>query len=342
MQHKWLRYALHALLWVVLYLLPYFIASGEISGKALFKNKGDVVHTISFLFLVLFSYVNYFRLVPRLYLVRKYLLYFLFIFGWLLIVIWLPTLIGPGPPPGPPPYGPPMPPPPGKPHSILFGVNYNIVLFLISTFVAISIQQRLQLMRIQQEKLNAELLFLKAQINPHFLFNTLNSIYSLAIQKSDETPAAIIQLSELMRYILRESRSDFVLLGNELNYIQNYIHLQRRRLGHTVAITYNAPGSTGGLKIAPLLLMSFIENVFKHGVNPDEDSDIIIEIAVENMAVWLYTKNNKVGSVPGDAAGGIGLDNAKERLLHLYAGKHNLHIEDTETHFAVTLTMNLA
>lgn len=336
MQQKWFRYTLHAVLWVVLFLLPYFIADGEISMHALARSTGNVVHGVSFALLVLFSYVNYFWLVPKLYLSRRYLLYALVVLAWVLIVIWLPAVLQPFP--AEPPHHRPR---HGGPPPFLFGANYNMVLFVISTFLSISIQQRLLLMKIKQEKLNAELLFLKAQINPHFLFNTLNSIYSLAIQKSDETPAAIIQLSELMRYILRDSKSNFVLLQSELDYIQNYIHLQRRRLGQTVAVTYTAPNRVENLQVAPLLLMSFIENAFKHGVNPDKDSSIVVDIRVEGKELRLYTSNNKVTAVQEDAFGGIGLDNAKERLQHLYPGRHTLHIEDSAGRFLVNLTMTL-
>lgn len=121
---------------------------------------------------------------------------------------------------------------------LLFGRNYTVLLFIVSSFAAISLNTRRLLHKIESEKLNAELLFLKAQINPHFLFNTLNSIYSLAIQKDDKTPDAIVQLSELMRYILKDAKEDLVFLDKEVDYISNYVALQQTRLSNTVKVNY--------------------------------------------------------------------------------------------------------
>lgn len=358
MTGRWGRYLLHVAVWVLLYFLPYLLSfRGKPSIRTFFYNNGDVVHLVSFALLIAYSYVNYYFFVPKWYLGKRYPLYGFMLALSLAVVVKLPQAVDPSfgarPPgleersPGPPRFQKPpsmadRPGPPGEDHPILSGMNYVIILFLFSTFVSISVQQRLQFFRIEKEKMAAELSFLKAQINPHFLFNTLNSIYSLSLVKSDETPAAIIQLSDLMRYILRDAKSDYVGLEKELAYIDNYIALQRKRLGHTVTIDYNRPAYAGKHRIAPLLLMSFIENAFKHGVNPDEDSKIVAEIVVGGDVLRLYTFNNKVKTLPEDEWSGIGLQNAKERLQHLYPARHELRFEEDEKTFTVNLTMTLA
>lgn len=128
-----------------------------------------------------------------------------------------------------------------------------------------------------------ELTLLKAQINPHFLFNTLNSIYSLALVKSNKTADSIVKLSEIMRYIFRESGGDRVSIDREVRYIENYLSLQQQRFGNTIKLSFDLPEEDiqPVHKIEPLILMSFIENAFKHGVNPREDSDIYIKIHLE-------------------------------------------------------------
>ncbi|HRD40256.1 MAG TPA: sensor histidine kinase, partial [Bacteroidia bacterium] len=185
-----------------------------------------------------------------------------------------------------------------------------------------------------------ELSYLKAQINPHFLFNTLNSIYSLAIQKSDETANAVVKLSGMMRYVLTESQNEFVSLQKELDYINNYIELQKTRLDSTIKLHYTITGTTTGKAIAPLILIPFIENAFKYGVNAEENSEITIEISVNEAAINLFVKNNKVSIRPDpENRSGLGIENTKSRLLLLYPGKHYLNIDDNSASFSVSLSI---
>lgn len=340
MSKKVLRIALHTLGWLVIYLLPFLLEYGRL-GVSILRGPGGIMHGVSTALLIAYAYFNHYVMVPKYCLPRKYLAYSGLVVACFLMVIWFPHLFhvfeeksftqGPrfrddhhrgGP-------------------ELVSKMSYNIILFIICTFASISIRQQKQLLEIQKEKLNAELSFLKAQINPHFLFNTLNSIYSLAINKSDETPGAIIQLSELMRYILKDSDVDMVLLEKELNYISNYVALQKRRLGDTVDIHYSAPSKTDHLKIAPLILVSFVENAFKHGVNPDQDSAISILISLKNNRVRLSVVNNKVTAVNRDETMGIGLKNVTARLERLYPTKHQLDIENSEKTFSVNLILEL-
>ena len=240
----------------------------------------------------------------------------------------------------PPPHGR-MPHPP-----FLMDLNQHIFLFLVVIFFALMLKIRERWKRTEEEKTNAELSYLKAQINPHFLFNTLNSIYSLALEKSDKTPAAIVQLSEMMRYVLHDAGRELVPLEKELHHIRNYIELQETRFGGSIrlafAITGQSAPQSSEWKIAPLVLIPFIENAFKHGVNAEEDSDIRIGIDLREKELHLHVFNNKVTVEP--SAGhhsGLGIANTRQRLQHLYPGRHTLEIKDNKNDFSVSLTLNL-
>jgi sensor histidine kinase YesM len=194
--------------------------------------------------------------------------------------------------------------------------------------------------RTRKEKLQAELSYLKAQINPHFLFNTLNSIYALAIDKSDHTATAVVKLSGMMRYVLSEAHRDLVSLQKELEYISGYIELQRLRLDDSVQLHFAITGEVRDLRIAPLILIPFVENAFKYGVNPEEDSNISIGIDITGDELHLSVLNHKVTVQPAEESG-LGISNTRHRLSLLYPGQHDLHISDTPESFFVSLNMKL-
>jgi hypothetical protein len=193
----------------------------------------------------------------------------------------------------------------------------------------------------QDEKRSAELSSLRLQVNPHFLFNTLNSIYSLALEKSDKTPEAIVKLSELMRYVTSEVGEDFVPLEKELNYISNYIELQRIRLADTVQIDYVVSGDWTEDRIAPLLLIPFIENAFKFGVNPEMHSKIEVNLSIAEHQLALSVANNKVQNNDRLMKSGTGLVNVQKRLKLIYPAAHKLILKDNNQHFEVKLTLQL-
>ncbi len=343
MRTKAFRIVLHLIVWLAVSLLPYFATYGNSGMDRLFLESGDKIHAISTALLIGYAYLNHYWLVPYLYLHRKYFVYAGLVIVCILVVIWFPQAFHVFKNDGPKPLPPLGEGPPPDDH-LMMGVSklsYNVILFVICTFASISNRQQKQLLEVQKQKLNAELSFLKAQINPHFLFNTLNSIYALAIRKSDDAPKAIVQLSELMRYILKDSDADTVPLDKELGYIGNYIALQKQRLGNTAQISYAAPAGTAGYQIAPLILMSFVENAFKHGVNPNQDSAIHIYITVRDEQLHLSLINNKVTSINREETMGIGLKNATSRLAHLYPGKHKLTIKNDEKTFSVYLIIYL-
>lgn len=193
---------------------------------------------------------------------------------------------------------------------------------------------------LETEKLNAELAFLRSQINPHFLFNSLNNIYSLAYQKSDKTPEAILKLSEIMRYMLYESNEEWVMLEEEINYLENYIELQKLRFKEQIYVDLHENIEEKEHRIMPLLLISFLENAFKHGVSTDAEQPIRIAINVENGRLHFKAENAK-NQVNKDQTRGVGLVNLKRRLELGYPDRHTINVVETENYYSSELFIYL-
>lgn len=223
-------------------------------------------------------------------------------------------------------------------HFLLF-----VLLFAIGTSVKLVGEwyksERLK-QQIENQKINAEISFLKTQLNPHFLFNSLNSIYSLANKKSDDTTEAIVTLSELMRYMIYETQKELVPLADEINYIKNYISLQNLRLKDSSGVRVNIYGKIDH-KIEPLLLISFIENAFKYGTDYTGKTDIRICIEVIENSLTLEVVNHVSVHKRDDQNSGIGLTNVIKRLQLQYPNIHELLIEEKDKHFAVKLNLKL-
>jgi LytS/YehU family sensor histidine kinase len=213
--------------------------------------------------------------------------------------------------------------------------GHNIVFALAILFLAFTLKMNNLWKRSQKEKLDAELSYLKAQINPHFLFNTLNSIYSLAIEQSDRTASAIVKLSGMMRYAINEAHQDYVSLQKEISYITDYIDLQRLRMSDSVKIIYTLNVNAVGKQIAPLLLIPFIENAFKFGVSTEEECQLIIHIDVDESHLSLYVKNDKVNEQVEKT--GVGILNSKSRLALSHPNKHEPKTQNKEHQFTTTL-----
>ncbi|MEJ7683275.1 MAG: sensor histidine kinase [Segetibacter sp.] len=193
---------------------------------------------------------------------------------------------------------------------------------------------------IEHEKLATELSFLKSQINPHFLFNTLNNIYSLALVKSDATADAVLKLSSIMRYVLSETKHDTVPLEKEIQFIKDYIELQKVRLTDKVTIQFLTEGNTEQKRIAPLILIPFVENAFKYGISAKEASAILFKLKAYNNIIDFTSQNNIVaGEKEKNEQTGIGLKNTKRRLELLYPEKHTLTVSKENNRFIVHLTL---
>jgi LytS/YehU family sensor histidine kinase len=219
--------------------------------------------------------------------------------------------------------------------SLVFLFLSTALKFAVDWFLNERIQRDLE-----NQRLSAELAFLKSQINPHFLFNSLNSIYSLAYQRSETTPEAILKLSEIMRYMLYECNDNKVDLARELQYLQNYIDLQKIRFGNKAFIDFKIDGKVETQQIVPLLLIAFIENAFKHGVASNPQTPIRLLIEVDEAHLHFFMQNKKHTN-NRDESGGIGLNNVKRRLDLLYPGKYNLDIRDERDTYTVELSLVL-
>lgn len=193
---------------------------------------------------------------------------------------------------------------------------------------------------LEKQRLTAELAFLKSQVNPHFLFNSLNNIYSLAYQKSDATPNAILKLSEIMRYMLYESNDNRVALDKEITYLKSFIELQKLRFKDDAHVVLEVEGQVANQKIVPLLLISFVENAFKHGLATDKENPIHINISVyeDNL---MFTIKNKKNLQNKDQTGGIGMANVVRRLDLTYPDKYKLSVENREHEYFSELYLNL-
>jgi len=199
--------------------------------------------------------------------------------------------------------------------------------------------------KVEREKLEAELNTLKAQINPHFLFNSLNNIYSLSLVNSKKTPQLILKLSDLMRHVLYESRKNFVPLNKEIEFARNFIDLQRIRLNEKVDVQVMVEGHAGDKLIIPLIFEPFIDNAFKHGPRSCSEEEFI-HISINTQGEWLFFEARNTcceeNAARKDNAHGIGLNNVRQRLAYLYKKEdYDLNITEKENIFMVRLKLRL-
>ncbi|WP_394766895.1 sensor histidine kinase [Ferruginibacter sp.] len=226
----------------------------------------------------------------------------------------------------------------------IFGLLYFVIIWFLSSIICLAhryrqMEQRNKEMKVQQ--LNAELSYLKAQINPHFLFNTLNNIYSLAICENEQTPEAILKLSAIMRYVTDDATADTVPLQKEIDYLQNYIALQQLRSNNKLEIKFTISGDLQHNKIAPLLLINFIENAFKYGVSNHLPCYVDIEIFILNNNITLKVNNKIISGIVTESTA-TGANNTLRRLELQYPNKHSLQINDQDHLYKIILQINLA
>ncbi|WP_221389544.1 sensor histidine kinase [Dyadobacter sp. NIV53] len=318
-------------------------------------------------------YLNTFVLIPQLYLKQKYLIYAgIFLTGFILIFYTQPfenlifkkfhTIELQRPDMDREMFRPPPPPdmdfedhgraatrgggPTGDGTNGTAVDFVSLVLFVVVWAVAlatrISEQWRLSEKRVilsEADKAQAELSFFKAQINPHFLFNTLNNIYSLAISNSEHTAPSILKLSKMMRYITEEATENFVPLEDEIICLENYVDLQRLRLNAKTKVDFNVKGSFVNKKIAPLILMTFVENAFKYGVSNRYENLIEINVDVTEKTILFFCKNTIFQTNVQNERKGIGIANTQKRLDFLYPNRYEFKINQQEKIFEVNLEL---
>lgn len=291
-------------------------------------------------------YFNYYYLIPKFFHSKEFVIYGVSLVLCFGLVAGVPLLIKGRPPiflnegqalPRDLPMGPPRDGPP-----LVHAMERNLLRFAMVISIALLLRISDRLRKTERDKLDAELSYLKAQINPHFLFNTLNSIYSLAITRSEHTPDAVLKLSSMMRYVTTEAHNDKVPLQKEIDYVSNYIDLQRIRLGQTVSIDYTVEGNCGSKEIAPLVMIPYVENAFKYGVNPEEECYIHIQITVDKSRLTMFVKNKIVHIDHSDEyKSGHGMENAAQRLKMGYPGKHTLNSGRFDKEYLVNLEIDL-
>ncbi len=333
---KYKKQIIHIGAWVLLFC---FLVSGDLPQlgwpQVIYQNVVDV------LFYALVIYANLLYLIPRYLSQKKFIIYVLFLL--LLIVVLTPIkifikiLMS------------------NEPDFQMYFVQNQFYFFLYLFLVAVAstlfsifndwmVHQRDRI-ELESRTMQSELNFLRSQINPHFLFNTLNNLYALTLKKSDDAPQIVLKLSEMMRYMLYECNERRVLLSKELSYIKNYLDLERLRQPDKVDIQFEVKGHIFEQKIAPLLLIPFIENSFKHGLNNQIlEGFVLIELTVDNQRLEFKISNSKAPSQPKSThrkSGGIGLVNVRRRLNLIYPGQYDLDIRNEPDVYTVILSLNL-
>ncbi|RYY67132.1 MAG: hypothetical protein EOO13_14930 [Chitinophagaceae bacterium] len=204
-------------------------------------------------------------------------------------------------------------------------------------------QENTRNQRIEKEKLTMELDMLKAQVHPHFLFNTLNNLYALTLSKSDKAPLAVSNLADLLRYMLYECNEREVPLDKEITVLNKYMELEKLRYGNRIELSFSCTGDTRRLRIAPLILLPFVENSFKHGVSEQlEKCWVNLHLHAEGDHFSFNLSNSRSHELPQSASGGIGLQNIRKRLDLMYPGQYTMTINEEAEIYAVKLQMKLA
>lgn len=222
--------------------------------------------------------------------------------------------------------------------------DYSIIALAICIYIIADWRKKQQLNeQLIKAKAEAEIKLLKGQLQPHFLFNSLNNIYSLALMKSDLTADSILKLTELLDYLVYRANLEKVALNKEVQLLKNYVDLEKLRYGEKLKIEMQLEENIDYIKIAPLLLLPFAENCFKHGgVGENGFFNITIHLQVKDAQLFFQIKNSKKTKKRIDnVSGGVGLNNIKQRLQLLYPNKHELKIDDEKYFYKVRLTLNL-
>jgi two-component system, LytTR family, sensor kinase len=321
----YLTIAMHLVAWGVIFVLPFYNRPTPPPG---FDNDGrQTIFIYSNIVIAGFFYLNAYVLIPKiLFLKKNWWRYTLVIILAIIFVLIIGKYVDSGRSRNPFIF----------PFIISFAFSSAYRFFLDKMKEDRLIKER------ETENLKTELTFLRSQISPHFMFNTLNSLVSLARKKSDLMESILIKLSNLIRYMIYESETK-VSLETEMEYLQSYIELQKMRFGDKMEIIFNAKIAQGNFKIEPMILISFVENAFKHGVTMIHNPKIEININVDNkelhFSVW-NRHNNRQEEVK-DKNSGIGVPNIKRRLNLLYGSNHNLVMINNEDWFMATLKLKL-
>ena len=327
-----------------LVLLPIMIMLLPIE-RWLTSNMVFVCILVGWLYIVYIT--NRCLTVPFMFRRKKYLVWSLVILILMIVITWLITQ-----------YQLDMPrhfrrPPGGRPRSNESSLRLHQqgvwFLFLVVTVFSLAMGLLTELFRqimarheVEFEKKKAELALYKAQINPHFLFNSLNTLYGMVVTQSEKAEAAFMQFIQLMKYMYSNASKDFIPVQTEIEYIRQYIEMQKYRMNEYTRIhfSYTDDKGTPDAVIAPMLLITFVENAIKYGVSSYKESDIYIAVKIENGDL-LFAVRNPVMTEPAEGKKGIGISNCRKRMDLLYPNRHTLEIKQENGIYSVTLTLKL-
>lgn len=334
----------HLLVWVVLFSMPYVLSYGQSQ-----EISRIIAHFwIPLGFYAIIFYVNYFVLIDRFLFTKKMLLFIGINLGIIALFLILKEQIedtffqdilrkqpndnkGNGPP-------------------FKLFIYVQILSYIAPLLFSIAMKTTKRWIETEAErkeaanfKLQSELQHLHYQLQPHFFFNSLNNIYSLVDISPEQAKSSIHSLSKLMRYMLYETNMELVPLSKEIDFMKKYIALMKLRVSDKTTVNFNFPSEETGIKIAPLLFISLIENAFKHGVSASRDSNIEINMTCNHKTVVFSIENNNFPKKTEDKSGsGIGLQNLEKRLQLLYPKKHSFKTSVKDEHFLVHLEIETA
>lgn len=309
------------LAWLSMQLYFLILANHEIVLKTLFQLVGHCIE------LALLIYFNLYVLVPLLLDRKKYVVYTLSVVGSLLIVSFASIHVDLGI---------------TQSKDYLSHVVGAGFYFLVGTFIGLFHRSVSLNKKLREQQLIAELDLLKAQVNPHFFFNSLNSIYSISLVNPEKTSAAILQLSELMHYMFKVTQLDTIPLQQEIEYISHYINLEKARFGDKCEASIDVTGSIDAVRIPPLLLLPFVENAFKHGTEvATSHSFVRIDMAVQQSEFFFHVSNSIGDQLQTKPGSGTGLKNAKKRLDLLFKDKYDLQLVSEHAVYIATLRLEL-
>lgn len=334
-------------------LIYIYYPTDLLQSASFWNNPHELSILCSYLLILPVFYLNYFRIVQLYFIPRKYVQFFLIVvvlfaaiysisthIDWAKILSFSPDNVQRsdfpmGPPPNSP-AGPQFIPRHGR------EISRSLLLYLIGIFFTTLLRINKYTDELHAANYEGRYQYLNAKINPHFIFNTLNSIFALSMEeRADKTGEAITKLSEIMRYITKESDAEKINLQTELDTIIRYIELQKIRFEDTVKVNYSFPHATQGAQIAPSLILPLVENAFKYGVNPEKISTIDIRAEMQDLIFHCTISNAIVKTVKENESTQLGLKNVLDRLNLIYPGKHTCFIKNDNGQFFIDLTIHL-
>lgn len=328
-----------AFFFLFLYWL-HFILPAKTSFVHSFFNR--FVFGLRFVTILLLGYINYYYFLPQFLDKKKYIVYFLSIIAVSIAFIFVPLFLKVAPP--------------GDlisfnlegpdyivhflPRHTLFNPLMTLFMYLAAVWISFFVYTVRNKELSEKQQLGQEVDFLKNQINPHFVFNSLNNIYSLAISKSEKTPESILKLSDILRYVFYETNREKIPLETEVNYLQSYISFQQYRLPSGVKVNFEQSGNFEQADIVPMILINYVENAFKYGVSTFTNA--IIDIRVDFHNDWLTLKTvNDIFAVAGNKSNKIGGENTLRRLEYHYPGRYFHEIREEDGRYYSELKVKL-